>query len=132
MIPHQGFCSKIGCMQKKSTINKFLEAIPRILSSPISIAIFLFLFIYLVIFGILGLIPQLKFLEPSNTSQLILGNYTNVLSALGAAIAAGVGTSVHKHVRAHRKQTADLQVTVDRLEKKIDELAKKINADNPK
>ncbi|MFT8702710.1 conserved membrane hypothetical protein [Oenococcus oeni] len=113
--------------EKKSELNIFLTSIPKVLSSKTSIIIFLLLFVYLVVFGIIGLLPALKVLEPSNTAQLILGNYTNVLSALGAAIAAGVGTSVHKHVRAHRQQTADLQTTVDRLEKEITELSKQIS-----
>ncbi|MDN6968469.1 hypothetical protein FCS83_07880 [Oenococcus sp. UCMA 17063] len=113
--------------EKKSELNIFLTSIPKVLSSKISIIIFLILFVYLVIFGILGLLPVFKVLEPTNTAQLILGNYTNVLSALGAAIAAGVGTSVHKHIRAHRQQTADLQATVDRLEKEITELSKQIS-----
>ncbi|MDN6900160.1 hypothetical protein DLJ48_04130 [Oenococcus sicerae] len=113
--------------ENKSGFSRFLDSIPAVLSSTASIMIFLFLFVYLFIFGLLGFIPGLKFLEPSNTTQLILGNYTNVLSALGAAIAAGVGSSVHKHVREHRKQTADLQTTVDRLEKKIDQLSKQVN-----
>lgn len=72
--------------EKKSELNIFLTSIPKVLSSKTSIIIFLLLFVYLVVFGIIGLLPALKVLEPSNTAQLILGNYTNVLSALGAVL----------------------------------------------
>jgi hypothetical protein len=104
----------------------FFQKIPALISSKFSIVIFLLLFVYLVIFGILGQIPSLKFLEPSSISQLILGNYTNVLSALGAAIAAGTGVSIHKKVKQHKAAQDEMKETLARLESKLAELNEKI------
>lgn len=63
--------------------------------------------------------------EPSNTVQLIFGNYTNVLSALGASLAAGFGS---KHLRSsrelHDKHDA-LKKSVDELHQKVDDLSRK-------
>jgi hypothetical protein len=85
-------------------LTKFLSLVPRVLASKPSIIIFMGLFIYLVGFGIIGLF--VKGLEPSDTIQLVLGNYTNVTSATGASIAAGAGlttvattSAVLNHVR---------------------------------
>ena len=117
-------------------MKKFFAAIPRALASNVSIFIFLFLFIYLVIFGILGLFA--KTFAPSSDIQLILGNYTNVTSALGAAIAAGAST---KHLSQMKKLNArhaaikksvddltahheDLRKSLESLHEKIDKLAK--------
>ena len=66
-------------------MKKFIDSIPKWLSSKVSIFIYIFLFVYLVLFPALAVIlPFMKPLVPTNTTQLILGNYTNVLSALGA------------------------------------------------
>lgn len=104
-------------------MKKFLGFIPRALSSTPSILIFIFLLFYLVIFGIIGLFD--KQLAPSTSSQLILGNYTNVVSALGAAIAAGAST---RHVR----QIKDLHDKHDALKQSLDELHKKVDQINDK
>ena len=68
-----------------------MNFIVKALSSKSSQIIYVFLFIYLFGFGLAGL--WLKGLEPSATIQLIFGNYTNVLGALGASIAAGSGVA---------------------------------------
>jgi len=53
----------------------FLSKIPLLLSSKVSIFIYLFLFFYLVVFAIICLIlPSLNEFAPSNNVQLILGN----------------------------------------------------------
>lgn len=102
-----------------------LSKIPAILSSKISIFIYLFLFFYLVIFALLcAVIPALSELAPSDTIQLIMGNYTNVLSALGASIAAGSGVAVHSGVKALHKRHDDLQQSIANLEKRLDALSK--------
>jgi len=102
-------------------MKKLLDAIPKILSSTPAIFIFLFLFVYLVVFGIVGLFA--KNLAPSSDMQLVLGNYTNVTSALGAAIAAGAATAVHSSVKKlHAKHDA-LKKSLDELHAKVDKLS---------
>ena len=99
---------------------KFLQAIPRILASTVSIFIFIFLFIYLVLFGIVGLF--IDWLAPTANMQLILGNYTNVTSALGAAIAAGASTQHLTQVRKLNRKHEELKKLVVDLHSKIDNL----------
>jgi len=108
-------------------IAKILNAVPRLLSSKLSIFIFIGLFIYLVGFGILGLwIPAL---EPSSTMQLILGNYTNVASATGASIAAGAGVTavattsvVLHHVRKNNQRYEELKKSHDEMKAMVTEI----------
>lgn len=108
-------------------INQFLTSIPTLLSSKLSIFIYLFLFFYLVVFAVLTMwIPLLKNAQPSANLQLILGNYTNVLSALGASLAAGSGTLIHHSLTTlHKKHDTmhdELQKTITELHEKIDRL----------
>lgn len=104
-------------------INKLLAKIPEWLSSKISIFIYLFLFFYLVVFAIISLIfPSLKDMAPSANLQLILGNYTNVLSALGASIAAGSGVAIHSKIKKLHQGHEQLQDRVDELHKKLDKV----------
>jgi len=100
---------------------RFLQAIPRILASTISIFIFIFLFVYLVLFGIAGLF--IDWLAPSDDMQLIFGNYTNVTSALGAAIAAGASTQHLTQVRKLRHGHDELKALVLDLHSKVDKLS---------
>ena len=108
-------------------INAVLAGIPRALSSKPSIFIFIGLFVYLFGFGLLGL--WVKSLEPSATMQLVLGNYTNVTSATGASIAAGAGlttvattATVLSHVRKNNKKYDELKQSHDELRKIVDEI----------
>lgn len=103
-------------------LNFALTKIPALLSSKPSIFIFIFLFVYLFLFGILGLF--VKSFEPSANTQLVFGNYTNVLSALGAALAAGAGSSHTKHLKELGSKHDVLQASVDELHSKIDKLSK--------
>lgn len=99
-------------------MHKFIAVLPKILNS--SISIFIFLFIYLVIFGLIRMVwPAL---QPSADVQLVLGNYTNVTSALGAAIVAGASTASHRAAKQMRKRHDELQKSVDLLHEKIDRL----------
>lgn len=67
-------------MERKTGL---LQRIPAILSSKISIYIYLFLFFYLVLYALVCLVvPALNIYAPSDDVQLVMGNYTNVLSAL--------------------------------------------------
>jgi hypothetical protein len=104
-------------------LSKLLGKIPEMLSSPVSVFIFIFLFIYLFIFGLLGLV--ITPLEPSAKSQLIFGNYTNVLSALGAALAAGGASKHTKALKQLHIKHDNLQRSVEDLHTKIDKLDKK-------
>lgn len=108
-------------------VNPFLEKIPALLASKISIFIYLFLFFYLVVFAVLTMwLPALKNVQPSANIQLILGNYTNVLSALGASLAAGSGTLIHHSLSTlHKKHDTmhdEMQKTIAELHEKIDRL----------
>lgn len=103
-------------------VSRWLSKIPELLSSTPSVFIFIFLFVYLFVFGVIGLfVPTL---EPSSTSQLIFGNYTNVLSALGAALAAGAGAVHAKRLKELHASHKALTDSLDDLHKKIDRLNK--------
>lgn len=79
-----------------------LAAVPRLLASAPAIVFLVALFFYLVVLGLVGLfIPAL---EPSATMQLVLGNYTNVTSALGASIAAGASIVGLREIRVHHRK----------------------------
>ena len=112
-------------------MNKKLSFIPKLLSSIISIAIFIFLFFYLFLFPLITMvIPALEGARPSDNTQLVLGNYTNVLSALGASLAAGSGAIVHSKVKEmkvnhdHLKQSHDeMKTSIAQLHDKLDALS---------
>jgi len=108
-------------MDEQTKGPKFLQAIPGILASNISIFIFIFLFIYLVIFGLVGLFVD--WLAPSAAAQLVLGNYTNVTSALGAAIAAGASTQHLSQVRKLHHSHEELKHLIEGLHHKIDKMS---------
>ncbi len=104
-------------------MNKFLGKIPKWLSSRVSIFIYIFLFAYLVIFAVICfVIPGMSDMGPSSDVQLILGNYTNVLSALGASIAAGSGVAIHSRVKKMHENHENLRRSVDELHSKLDKL----------
>ena len=104
----------------------FLQKIPVILSSTASIAIYLFLFFYLVIYALAcAVVPALHDYQPSSSMQLIMGNYTNVLSALGASIAAGTGTALHGSIKKLHKRHDELERLIAELHSKADRLSGK-------
>lgn len=101
----------------------FLQAIPGVLSSTASICIYLFLFLYLVIFALLcAVIPALAPYAPSDTMQLIMGNYTNVLSALAASIAAGSGVAAHHSIRSMHTKHDEMMKKLDAMQAQIQQL----------
>lgn len=103
-----------------ASLRQLLAKIPALLSSLPSIFIFVFLFVYLFIFGVIGLfVPSL---EPSSSTQLVFGNYTNVLSALGAALAAGAGTVHAKRLKELHDKHEELQTSLQALHDKVDKL----------
>ncbi|QIK69822.1 hypothetical protein G7062_05715 [Erysipelothrix sp. HDW6C] len=107
-------------------MQRFFDAIPRWLSSRVSIFIYLFLFFYLVVFPVVtSVVPAIVSWAPSSMTQLILGNYTNVLSALGASIAAGSGVVVHKKVTTIQKNHDAMKASLDSLHEKLDAMNSK-------
>ncbi|MDR0398143.1 MAG: hypothetical protein LBH36_03115 [Candidatus Nomurabacteria bacterium] len=104
-------------------LSKFLQAIPRIMNSKVSIIIYILMFIYLVIIPLVAFIPGCEWLMPSTPAMLIGDNYTSVLAALGASIAAGTGVAVHHHVAQQRTNHDKMQRSIDELHRKIDALA---------
>lgn len=84
-----------------SWVDRLLGRLPALLSSKTVIFFGIFLFFYLFVFA--GLATLLG--HPSAVSanvQLILGNYTNVSSSVGAGIAAGTGVAlVRRQRRTH-------------------------------
>jgi hypothetical protein len=101
-------------------LTKFLSLVPRVLASKPSIIIFMGLFV--------------KGLEPSDTIQLVLGNYTNVTSATGASIAAGAGlttvattSAVLNHVRNNGKKYDELKKSHDELTAMVRDLHRTIH-----
>lgn len=104
-------------------LSSLFDRLPAILSSRVSIFIYLFLFFYLVVYALVcTLVPALNGYAPPDSTQLIMGNYTNVLSALGASIAAGAGSAVHASVKKLHEKHDRLQKTLDALHEKIDRL----------
>jgi hypothetical protein len=90
----------------KSGMDKVLGRLPNLLSSkPViifGIVLFCYLFLYAGIASLLGHPGAV-----SANTQLILGNYTNVSSSVGAGIAAGAGlTLLKRQSRAHRVAVA--------------------------
>jgi hypothetical protein len=86
----------------KSGMDRFLGKLPNVLSSkPViifGIILFCYLFLYAGIASLLGHAGAV-----SANTQLILGNYTNVSSSVGAGIAAGAGlTLLKRQNKAHR------------------------------
>jgi hypothetical protein len=90
----------------RTRMDKVLGRLPNLLSSKPVIMFGILLFFYLFIFaGIASLLGH-SGLVSANT-QLILGNYTNVSSSVGAGIAAGASlTLVKRQRRAHKVMVA--------------------------
>ncbi len=94
------------------------------LSSKVSIFIYLFLFCYLVIVALIAYaVPALSSMAPTQDAQLILGNYTNVLSALGASIAAGTGVAIHGKIKDLHEGHRKLQDRIEELHDKLDRMS---------
>ena len=97
----------------QSSFARLLGRLPNLLSSRPVIVFGIFLFFYLFVFaGIATLLGH-----PSAVSanvQLILGNYTNVSSSVGAGIAAGASLTLVKRQRhAHRLAQAAHAAAMD-------------------
>ncbi|MDR0887205.1 MAG: hypothetical protein LBM97_00760 [Candidatus Nomurabacteria bacterium] len=112
--------------EKESFLNKIIS---ELLAGKISIAIYILMFIYLVILPLIAFIPLFSNLMPSTTAMLIGDNYTSVLAALGASIAAGSGVAIHAHVKKytkkHQKQNDELGRKIQDLSDKLDQVIDK-------
>jgi hypothetical protein len=86
----------------QSKFAELLGKLPNLLSSRPVILFGILLFFYLFIFAGIATLAGHPGAVSTNT-QLILGNYTNVSSSVGAGIAAGASLTLVKHQRrAHR------------------------------
>ena len=120
--------------ESPSRVRRLLAHLPAVLSSTAVIAFGVFLFFYLFVFAAaatwLG--------HPDAVSQqwqLILGNYTNVSSSVGAGIAAGLGVKAVKHMRAAEKRHAaadKLHAETQRLTQEIHTLLHHVYGIEPK
>jgi hypothetical protein len=102
--------------------NIVLGAISGLLSGKISIIIYILMFIYLVIIPLIAFIPGMEWLMPSTPAMLIGDNYTSVLAALGASIAAGTGVALHKSAKQYHKKHDEMQKSINDLHDKIDKM----------
>lgn len=89
-----------------------LARVPDVLASKPHIWFLVALFVYLVPMGLLlpAVVPD--------RAQLILGNYTNVMSALGACIAAGATVKIAHNQRQHHRLVQELHAKLDDLHRK--------------
>jgi hypothetical protein len=104
---------------KISTVNRIFSAV---LSGRVSIIIYVAMFIYLVPIPLIAFLPNMEWLMPSTAAMLIGDNYTSVLAALGASIAAGAGVSAHKKIKEYQKKHDEMQKSIDELHVKLDAL----------
>jgi hypothetical protein len=104
-------------------MNELNKIFSTLLSGRISIIIYVLMFIYLVIVPLIAFIPGMEWLMPSTPAMLIGDNYTSVLAALGASIAAGAGLAAHKRIGEHEKRQKDIKKSLDELHEKVDKLS---------
>jgi hypothetical protein len=103
-----------------SVLRRILSAIPPALSSRLHIAGLLSLGAWLVALPLVGIA------HPSTYTQLIGGNYVNVVSALGAAIAAGTTVHVAKQQKNHGWDLSNLTDPLMHLHQKQNRLAQQL------
>jgi hypothetical protein len=103
-----------------SVLRRILSAIPPALSSRLHIAGLLSLGAWLVALPLVGIA------HPSTYTQLIGGNYVNVVSALGAAIAAGTTVHVAKQQQNHTWDLSNLTDSLMHLHQKQNRLAQQL------
>lgn len=78
-------------------MKKLLDSVPRVLSSKYHIVMLIGFFLWLIPLGLA--FPSIA----PDRIQLIVGNYTNVTSDIGACIAAGGTIAVHAKQKHHEK-----------------------------
>ena len=84
-----------------------LNLVPRLLASKSHVLLLVGMLIWLIPVGLAvpGLAPD--------RVQLLLGNYTNVMSAIGASIAAGGTLTLRRKHAEHAQALADLHAKVE-------------------
>lgn len=95
-------------------IDGVLAYVPLFIKSRTSIVIGVVLFAYLVVLGTIATLTGHPAWVPDNM-QLILGNYTNVLSMVGASIAAAAADKANQTVKVAHEQhrrTHELLTTI--------------------
>ena len=104
---------------EQTWLDRLLGRIPKTLSGHTFILLLVLLFFYLFVFaGIETLLGHPS--AVSANAQLILGNLTNVTSAMGACIAAGMTVHLSHEQRKRHKELSDLKALVHRLHEKHD------------
>jgi hypothetical protein len=109
----------------KGMVARALDAVPRLLASKPHIAWLFVLFVWIVLLAAVA--PDLV----SARTELILGNYTNVTSAIGACIAAGgTVTAVHHLRRQSRISEQRLKLEEERhaIAKQSHEMLRELHA----
>ena len=100
-------------------LDAILAYVPRFLSSRVSVLIGVLLFCYLFVFGgIAALLGHADWVPDG--AQLIFGNYTNVLSMVGAGVAAGASHSAAKNMKAARRQHVQTHQLLAQINAKLD------------
>jgi hypothetical protein len=89
--------------------DRFLAAIPSASASKPHIWLLVFMWVVLVPTALIWphLIPL--------SVMIALGNHTNIVSAVGASIAAGASTATHRQVKLHRARVEELHTKLDAL-----------------
>ncbi|MDR1448945.1 MAG: hypothetical protein LBI84_01860 [Propionibacteriaceae bacterium] len=106
-------------------MQKLNQIITAILCGRVSIVIYIAMFVYLVPVALLGLLPGLEWMEPSTNAMLIGDNYTSVLAALAASLAAGAGIAIHQKAKEHKQGIDELKRLVEELHAKLDAAEKR-------
>jgi hypothetical protein len=86
-----------------------LNLVPRLLASKSHVLLLVGMLLWLIPIGLA--FPQLA----PDRVQLLLGNYTNVMSAIGASIAAGGTLTLHRKQQKHGQALDDLHAKIDAL-----------------
>lgn len=107
-------------MMITSLIRRVLGSIPPALSSKLHVTGLVSLGAWLV------LLPLLGIAHPSTYAQLLGGNYTNIISALGSAIAAGGVVHIAQRQDHHTWNLEDLRDSLMRLHHKHNRLANQV------
>jgi predicted phage tail protein len=106
-------------VEPSGRLERILHLVPRILASKLHI-IFLFALLVWIVFLAIPF-PAIA----SARVELIVGNYTNVTSDLGACIAAGGTVAVVRHARRHGRLLAEQTERLRALEAQLASLAQR-------
>jgi hypothetical protein len=101
----------------------FFARIPDILSGRPAQLLLIALALWLVLDPLLRMVPGLAFLPgPSPQAELIGGNWTNVASALAAAVAAGASVATRRAQKHHRAKADEHSAALEHLHHLVGQL----------